>query len=80
MFYIQKILRTKIPDFMLRYLTFIIHGYQSCFYVANGKEPLLTFPSGLIADTMDMSMALTTDYIFVQGKNKIQNMHQGISE
>jgi hypothetical protein len=46
-------------------------GFKSAFKSANGKEPEITFPTGLKAPFMDVDPAGTFDYIFIKGKHNV---------
>ena len=48
----------------LTYKEIIDSGFRSSYSVVNGKEPSITFPTGLQAPFMDRDPPLTVDFIF----------------
>ena len=52
----------------LTYNYIISNGYESSYLKVNGKEPDLTFPTGLQAEFMDTDPPGTFDYIFYKGR------------
>lgn len=55
------------------YKLFESNGYKSVHKVVHGKEPNLTFPTGLKAPWMDEDPAGTFDYIFIKGKHTVNS-------
>ena len=56
----------------LTYKEIIESGFRSSYSVVNGKEPSITFPTGLQAPFMDRDPPLTVDFIFYRVGKDIQ--------
>lgn len=55
----------KSYNFMLQ------NGFKSCYYDVHKNEPTKTFPSGLIAPTMDKDEEGCIDFIWIRGDIKV---------
>lgn len=69
------------PPFEPAYGAMIAAGYRSAMFEANGAEPLVTWPSGIQAETMDTDGDPNClDYIWVRGRATVDGARVAANE